>query len=80
MFLYVKGSLWYFYIILVILLLLFDLKRKLMFNRVVGLGFDDFLYEFKKGGGGVDEVILFFLVKGKNKKIEFKYWKGLVRK
>lgn len=79
MFLYVKGSLWYFYIILVILLLLFDLKRKLMFNRVVGLGFDDFLYEFKKGGG-VDEVILFFLVKGKNKKIEFKYWKGLVRK
>lgn len=79
MFLYVKGSLWYFYIILVILLLLFDLKRKLMFNRVVGLGFDDFLYEFKKGGW-VDEVILFFLVKGKNKKIEFKYWKGLVRK
>lgn len=44
-----------------------------MLNRVAGLGLDDFLHEPKKGGGGVDEVTLFLLAKGKNKKTELKY-------
>lgn len=42
-----------------------------MLNRVAGLGLDDFLHEPKKGG--VDEVTLFLLAKGKNKKTELKY-------
>lgn len=50
--LYVEGSLRYFHTILVTLSSLSDLKRKLMLNRVAGLGLDDFLHEPKKGGGG----------------------------
>lgn len=65
--LYVKGSLRYFHTILVTLSSLSDLKRKLMLNRVAGLGLDDFLHEPKKGGG-VDEVTLFLLAKGKKQK------------
>lgn len=62
----------YFHTILVTLSSLSDLKRKLMLNRVAGLGLDDFLHEPKKGGW-VDEVTLFLLAKGKNKKTELKY-------